>query len=790
MLALALIACQEPAGQPASLNLGRRPELIEVLELPASSLPGRAPRGRVELVDWGLRGDAEGVYEWQAEIPLRWVDTGHTTRKQPVGLDLEGQEGLDYKRLGGDGLQVDTWEVRSGWVLIRTDSATPPQGLTLSYAVAEAIERRLSLEASGLSDLDFALSPVKPETDSARGLLLPAPGRVVWRVTVPRSGLLAFDGSLLGSPWTDEAPSDGAELRVSVDGQLLRSVVLRPGQLHRARVDLSDWGGQQVALEIETRPGDSPDFDSVFLTEPALYTPGEPPRRVVLVFIDTLRADRLGSYGYETRDTTPALDAWARDARLFEQAVAPSPWTLPSARSALSGRLPEGWEPSENLPALLADQGFLTQAFVTNAFLGTSYDMGSSWAHYGYDFLAPAGDQVDRAIAALSEWPDRDQLLMVHFLDTHLPYREPSPYSELWVGELPEALEGVGLGRTELQRLNHAQSREARPYLEARYDQSLRYVDAELERLLAQLGPQDIVVVFSDHGEEFWDHGGFEHGHALYEELVHVPLILKGPGVTPGREATPVGLIDLAPTVLELLDLPAPDMDGQSLLAPTPQRPLAMGYGLYGREMWAVRRGSDKWTHTEGRSRVSDLEADPGEAHRRRPSADEDEAWAQALAEGLGRPVHAAWRLWAGSTRRFATLKEASVRVEGPDLRHAVAAWDPLDTLAAPRLEDGAVVISGPEGGFLPAEFFVVPADPLDLTGVSLAVQTEDHLGEASYEGQAAPRDGLGRSLLYAGRGSTAYRLGHAWVPAQVESSMPGISAESEGQLQVLGYLD
>jgi arylsulfatase A-like enzyme len=208
---------------------------------------------------------------------------------------------------------------------------------------------------------------------------------------------------------------------------------------------------------------------------------------VALIFVDTLRADHLGIYGYE-RSTSPLLDRWAETAVVFEAARAPAPWTLPSARAVLSGRQPESWYEEANLPERMAEAGFLTLAAVSNPYLAASFDMHRGWSEHTMQNKRPADALVDAAIASIEAHADRDLLLMVHFMDTHLPYREPPPYRELWAEPRPE--EAEEFVREDLLKLDPSSRDFPRRRRETidRYDQNIRFVDAELARLLGVLG--------------------------------------------------------------------------------------------------------------------------------------------------------------------------------------------------------------------------------------------------------------------------------------------------------------
>ncbi|MFT4975592.1 MAG: arylsulfatase A-like enzyme, partial [Myxococcota bacterium] len=245
--------------------------------------------------------------------------------------------------------------------------------------------------------------------------------------------------------------------------------------------------------------------------------PAAPPRRLVLIFVDTLRPDHMSLYGYD-RQTSPVLDAWAEGAAVFTDAHSIAPWTLPSARAALSGRQPEAWDDGPVLMERLSEAGWATGAATANVFLSETLGMSRGVDRFHYSLLASAEDQVALALGFFDAHPTQDAALLLHFIDPHLPYKEPEPYRSLWAGSPPPPL-NERYQLIELQALHVGPELPGfdavRRHLIDRYDQNIRYVDAALAPLLDTLAPTDGVIVFSDHGEEFWEHGGFEHGHSL-----------------------------------------------------------------------------------------------------------------------------------------------------------------------------------------------------------------------------------------------------------------------------------
>jgi arylsulfatase A-like enzyme len=375
-------------------------------------------------------------------------------------------------------------------------------------------------------------------------------------------------------------------------------------------------------------------------------------RNVILISVDTLRADRLGCYGYG-RPTTPFLDRQARAGVLFEDATATSSWTYPSHASMFTGLYPGRNGATEleqrmrpavaSLAEWLAARGFRAEGVVSSTlFLGYGLERGFEKLEY----VEPGGVEPSHVTAKALEWlaaveREKPFFFLVHYLDPH------SDYGALPEFEAPfhEPYEGPATGKS-AQLFEHIQGllrftpADAR-HLSNLYDAGVRQQDAELEKLFAALEREGLladtlVLLTSDHGEEFLEHGGVMHGLAQYEESVRVPLVLWGPDLPAGvRVADGVSLVDLMPTVLDVLGLPAPaGLDGVSLRAlwesPGATRaPRALFVeadmdppGPTARRMvpgddLAVRRGRHKLVldPKTGQARLYDLTADPAEAH-------------------------------------------------------------------------------------------------------------------------------------------------------------------------------
>lgn len=352
---------------------------------------------------------------------------------------------------------------------------------------------------------------------------------------------------------------------------------------------------------------------------------GTPRPDIVLITVDTLRADRLGAYGRQPT-LTPELDRAAAEGVLFRRPLASAPWTMPSIASLMTGvsslehgagqpqapgptflrtPLDDQWQV---LAERLRNAGYRTRAVVNNAFLSADRGFAQGFDVYETPLLdstratflkelplgrlllkllpvTALGDPraaavTDRALAWLADVDPSPLFLWLHYIDPHAPYRDNPEELRLtsMIDELestPRAAEdGTVVGdyfvaahwiRGGLVWLGAEDRRRLVDY----YDGAVRYTDEHLGRLFDALRQRQsrrptIVAFTADHGEEFWDHGRFEHGHDYYSEVTRVPLFFWSPNQLPaGRQVDePVGLVDVAPTLLDLVGLPLPEVDG------------------------------------------------------------------------------------------------------------------------------------------------------------------------------------------------------------------------------------
>ena len=402
--------------------------------------------------------------------------------------------------------------------------------------------------------------------------------------------------------------------------------------------------------------------------------PGPRDVPIIIYLVDTLRADRLGVYGYSGA-TSPQIDALAANSVVFDQAYAPAPWTLPSVASLLTstficehriikddGKLHDSLE---TLGEKLRRSGYSTGGFYRNPWIGSPTGLNRGFDVYGY--IPPEDqDQVPAAVRGfLHNAGAKPPFLYLHTMEPHDTHKTPwrfiddlgtvgafqkEDYKNLilrytrltqvdWKNDVPI---GTTDNTAELSEVS-ASLENMQESIDLLYDASVRWADTNLADVITALKASgvwnDAIFIFlSDHGEEMGEHGGWFHGQSIYEELAHVPLIIHFPGGEYGgrRIARPVSLVDLMPTILDLTGRSGmcegcrgtslvPLLNGKydtgDLTVPIPA--IRLNHGFYYRPFKenrgdlnvVIRRDQWKgiWNDEPGTLELYDLAADPGE---------------------------------------------------------------------------------------------------------------------------------------------------------------------------------
>jgi arylsulfatase A-like enzyme len=432
---------------------------------------------------------------------------------------------------------------------------------------------------------------------------------------------------------------------------------------HERRLALGAHGGGRRSFRFRTT--DQAGHSLPVWAHPTLLAPA--PTHVpnlLLVSIDTLRRDHLDLYGYP-RETAPSLGRFATRGTVFDGLVAeagttdPSHMTmftsLPALVHGVAGGLTVPRVPLATLAEAFRGAGYRTAAFTEDGPLAHDRGFALGFDAYGENksasLMNPTG-QVDRTFGQVRRWiarhADEPFFVFAHTFQVHAPYSPPGPYRRFFTGPLKQ------------------RRRRSQGDVPARqYDREIRYVDDELARLIEWLErrgllARTLIVILSDHGEEFYEHGVLGHAALPWEEILRVPLVMVGPGVPAGRrEPALVHHLDLMPTLLALANVPAPGpLYGRNVASWTADAGTARGQEPLFSASWAlprgmvwpaltVRRGDLKLIrHRDARGqhdRVFDLRADPREQHALRDPEIESalakllDEWTAAAAEDARR---------------------------------------------------------------------------------------------------------------------------------------------------------
>jgi arylsulfatase A-like enzyme len=449
-----------------------------------------------------------------------------------------------------------------------------------------------------------AFASIGPETRMALILKPPELSQRSFEVTLPPNARLDFGFGIPNSSLVEHAA--GATFRVTIEADGERQQLFQhhvdpsdPSQRHwfDVEADLSTFANRRVSLGFEVEPDEGQPPLGVF-ADPVVSDAAAVDTRpnVVVISLDTLRARNVSGYGYG-RQTSPFFDSLAKRGALFEDAITTSVTTGPSHMSMFTGLYPvnhglsTGLEHKADRVVTLAEAlrnaGYQTAAFTEDGYIVRDRGFGRGFSEYTENkaILRHGPGEVRRTFGQARRWlssPARAREpfhLFVHTYEVHSPYRPPGKYGELFEGDDQPGPEDPVLLR---QRDN--------------YDREIRYVDDKLRELVATLDERGLrertlLVITADHGEEFHEHGHYQHGGAVFDESLHIPLLFLGPGIPPGRHTGQVSLIDVMPTLLDYAGVPPPpDLDGMSLLpAIRGEAPVAP------RTLFAEARGRKRW---------------------------------------------------------------------------------------------------------------------------------------------------------------------------------------------------
>jgi arylsulfatase A-like enzyme len=380
------------------------------------------------------------------------------------------------------------------------------------------------------------------------------------------------------------APSDLAGRILWAPFSVLRRELLPLRQTERVSAQAWDWSPAALGLEAQLGPALYDDAEvKIYASRPThrVATARQELRpNLVLIIVDTLRKDRLGTYGYG-RSTSPHLDALAATSVRYDSWFSPSSWTTPAVGALLTSLYPsrlqirtEGSKLQEHfitLPEILRAHGYRTGAVISNTLMSGRWGFDQGFEYFD-DSLAVEDKRgitspsvTDKALTFLNGRDERPWFLLLHYFDPHADYMghdEISEGDQLPLRSYHGRLEpGVGIPVMRRMRLEGRFGPEDLRFVSDLYDGEIGFTDRYLARVLDRLRSlglfNDTLIVFTaDHGEEFLDHGNFGHVRTLFDELIRVPMLIKLPGQTEGRVSQELaGHVDLLPTILEILGI-------------------------------------------------------------------------------------------------------------------------------------------------------------------------------------------------------------------------------------------
>ena len=400
-------------------------------------------------------------------------------------------------------------------------------------------------ELPTLRDEAYRAARVTLRGETRASLVAPSASPSSFAVDVPASGVLRF--AIAAATLTNPKFRTPIDFVITImngsdEAVLFRESIERSerNRWHDREVDLALWAGTTAEITFATDvPADEPDLFPLW-GNPVLSKPddraGIP--KLILISIDCLRADHVGTYGY-ARDTTPRIDVFAQDSLVFETAIATAATTLPTHTSMFTGFTPSEHGASNRnllnrsvpyLPELLADAGLRVDGVVSGAYLAQNFGFERGFHSYRSLQRPRAAETVDAALKVLDRARGQAHFLFLHLIDAHWPY-EPPPELEERFG--PIQTDVAGMLQKVLKQIPPDSPAEIQQAIDL-YDAEIAYADHELGRFLDELETRGLydeafIILTADHGEAFYEHDHWQHGWTLYDEIVHVPLVIKWP---------------------------------------------------------------------------------------------------------------------------------------------------------------------------------------------------------------------------------------------------------------------
>jgi arylsulfatase A-like enzyme len=463
-----------------------------------------------------------------------------------------------------------------------------------------------------------------------KAIVLPAPASLTYYVEVPSDAKLLFEFGAAEVKGATSKPAVNASIRVTPDGGKSKEIWAAPldSTWKQQQLSLKSYAGNVVKLELSVSGEGSGAFSTPTITvaKPTTAQAKTQAKSVIVVLIDTMRADHLKPYNPSTRVQTPALDAFAASGATMDAAQAPENWTKPSVASVLTGLWPM------LVSEAFKSAGFATAAFIANGYVSDKFGFDQGWDYYTNYIRENKPTTAERVFKDAAEWAEKNRdkrfFLYVHTIDPHVPYDPPAEFLQMYRTEPYSGQVKPRLTPDQLEKAKRVPPKvkfddDDRAYLEALYDGEVSYHDKYFGAFIARLNKSKllddtVVVVTADHGEEFYDHNSYGHGHSVYQELLHVPFIVRWPKAIAQQKAeNTVSTVDIAPTVLSAAGVKVPDvMEGvdrmPQLLGAMPPGP-SVAFSDFLDDRRVIRAGRWKLILSGLRATFFDLQTDPGE---------------------------------------------------------------------------------------------------------------------------------------------------------------------------------
>lgn len=549
---------------------------------------GKGVDGDTTYAHVGMRGrvyfNADAPKPLVARVRLRphgtQALTPYLNNKQLKSIHLRNEEGFaDYD------IELPSEHVQAGenYLLLTFGGTVPIDGQDVSVAVDSIWIRSEAEPAKNAHARAYEglVANVRLGEEERQAIALSRRSTLRYHVQVPTDGVLGFGVGVEGE---GEAPFG---IEVTADGQPTTQMLsgTATGAWADHKVDLSRFAGEIVRIDLRA---EGQGAGRLAWNAPRILVPArpertyEPAKNVVVLVIDTLRADKLRPFNAETRVKTPVIDRFASEGVVFELAQSPENWTKPAVASILTGLHPlthqqktgDAALPSsaELLSEHLKGEGFTTGSFIANGYVSDRFGFDQGWDDYS-NYIREGGsteakDVFDKAGNWIEAHKDERFFAYIQTIDPHVPYDPPGEYLQMYdpseySGQIRPRMTGDLLEKAKRNPPEVVFDASDKRRLKALHDGEItkhdHFFGAFLERL-AELGLADdtLVVVTSDHGEEFEDHGSWGHGHSVYQELLHVPLLFRLPNRLPAgaKVGNAVSTLDISATVTELLGVP------------------------------------------------------------------------------------------------------------------------------------------------------------------------------------------------------------------------------------------